>query len=282
MTMRTRLSIFAWLLVCACLFASARAANLSKNDIVDRVGFDQRMNATLPLDAHFRDESGRDVRVGDYFDATPVVLVFAYYGCSTLCPTVIGDLAQKLEQSGLAPSNRYRVVVVSIDASDTPAIASSKKAAYLASASRPQADAVAKAWRLLTGNQTAIDALTQAAGFRAVRDSASDRSGLQFAHPAGIVVLTPRGAISRYFFGFDYTPSQLRAAIDDASAQRIASPIERLLMLCFHFDPVAGKNSAVVMQALRGMALAMLLAFVALLAYRRVRIERDRASADVE
>lgn len=272
MRIATQISMLAcgWLLAAGC--ASADPSSIA---IADRVGFDQHLNAALPLDAHFRDESGRDVRLREYFDAAPVVLVFAYYGCTSLCPTVIGDLAEKLARSGMTPGSQYRVIVASIDASDTPAIASAKKAGYFGSASRPQSE---RAWHLLTGEEADISALTQAAGFRAVYDAASDQSTHQFAHPAGIVVLTPQGTISRYFFGFDYTPSQLRSALDEAALRHIASPVERLLLLCFHFDPSTGKYSAIVMQALRGMALMMLAAFAALLVYRRVRAGGTRHS----
>ncbi|MGI9024240.1 MAG: SCO family protein [Burkholderiaceae bacterium] len=242
------------------------------------MGFDQHLNATIPLDAYFRDESGRDVQLGDYFDTAPVVLVFAYYGCSTLCPTVISDLAEKLDRSGLTPGGQYQVIVASIDAGDTPAIASSKKAGYLGSPPSPRTE---KAWHLLTGTQASISALTQAAGFRALYDADAH----QFAHPAGIVVLTPQGTIARYFFGFDYTPLQLRSALDEAAARHIASPVERLLLLCFHFDPSIGKHSATIMQALRGVTIAALLialtALIGLPAWRRMRTRRERRSLPV-
>lgn len=255
--------------------AACAAANISTADIAERVGFDQHLNGTIPRDLRFRDETGAQVRLGDYFGAAPVVLVFAYYGCSTLCPTVVGNLVATLARSGLAPGSRYQVIVASIDPGDSPAAASLKKAAYLGAASRPQ---IGKAWHLLTGSQASIAALTQAAGFRYAYDAGTH----QYAHPAGIVVLTPRGTIARYFFGFDFTPAELGTALDAAAAQRIASPVQRLLLLCFHFDPSTGKYSATVLQALRWMALAMLLALAAVLVAARWRRRAGDASSAVK
>ncbi|MGH8713193.1 MAG: SCO family protein [Casimicrobiaceae bacterium] len=246
------------------------AANLAAADIAGRVGFDQHLNAPIPPDLRFRDETGTPVRLGAYFGTSPLVLVFAYYGCSTLCPTVLGHLAATLDRGGPAPGAGYQVIVASIDPGDSPAVASARKAVYLPTASRPQ---TGKAWHLLTGSQASIAALARVAGFRYAYDAATH----QYAHPAGIVVLTPRGTIARYFFGFDFTPAELRTALDAAAAQRIASPVQRLLLLCFHFDP-AGKYSATVMQALRWMALATLLALAAMLAAARWRRRAAGAS----
>ncbi|MGH8314234.1 MAG: SCO family protein [Steroidobacterales bacterium] len=239
------------------------AVNRTGASIAEGVGFDQHLNDTIPRELRFRDETGATVRLDKYFDASPVVLVFAYYGCSSLCPTVLGNLAATLDRGGLAPGVGYQVIVASIDPGDSPAAASLKKASFLRTASRPH---TANAWHLLSGSPASIAALTQASGFRYVYDAASH----QYAHPAGIVVLTPRGTIAQYFFGFDFTPDALRRALDEAAAQRIATPVQRLLLLCFHFD-LAGKYSATVLRALRWMALAMLLTLAAVLGVMRWR-----------
>ena len=236
----------------------AALAHQSADDLARRVGFDQHLGRMVPRELVFRDEQGRDVRLGDYFGSVPVVLAFAYYGCSTLCPTVIGNLADSLRRSGLEPGAQYRVVVVSIDPGDSPALAERSKQAFLQYAS-----AGAGAWHLLTGSDAGIAAITAAAGFRYTYDDATH----QYAHPAGIVLLTPDGRVARYFFGFDFTSAALRSGIEQASEKNIAAPAERLLLLCFHFDP-AGKYSAAILQALRLIAMVMLAAALAWAALR--------------
>ncbi|HLX30950.1 MAG TPA: SCO family protein [Casimicrobiaceae bacterium] len=202
------------------------------------VGFMQRMGNALPAALAFRDESGRSVRLGDYYGDVPIVLVFAWFGCRTLCSTVIGNLAQSVAKTDVAP-DRYRVIVASIDPRDAPADAVRMKR-------RAVVEEDATAWHFLTGREDAIDALADAVGFRYVYDADTH----QYAHPAGFVILTPDGRVSRYFFGFDFAPSQLRDALRDAGNDAIASPVDRLLLLCFHFAPT-GRYSADVLQALR-------------------------------
>jgi protein SCO1/2 len=252
-----------WLAGAACALAHATAVDLG-----DRVGFTQRLNETVPGTLRFRDATGREVALSDYYGAAPAVLVFAWYGCTTLCPTVVGNLVHALDEGGLSPG-RYQVIVASIDPRDSPAAAMHMKRIYLAGATRPGA---AGAWHLLTGSDSAISALTQAAGFRYAYDPDSH----QYAHPAGIVLLTPQGTISRYFFGFDFTPAQLRDAIDAAAAARIASPVDRLLLLCFHFAP-SGRYSRIVLQVLRWTSGALVLAGLILLVAMRWRTTRARA-----
>ena len=239
--------------LCTLAFATGALAHLTPADASQRAGFEQRLSAQLPAALAFRDEADRNVRLGDYFGATPIVLVFAWYGCTTLCPTVVGNVAAALGRSGLAHGS-YRVLVASIDARDAPADARRMKRRYLA-----QANVDAGAWHLLTGSAADIAALTHAAGFRYAYDDATH----QYAHPAGIVLLTPQGSIARYFFGFDFTPAALHDAVDAAAADEIGSPVERLLLVCFHFAP-AGPYSALVMQALRIGSVALLVAGLAL------------------
>ncbi|HJU24562.1 MAG TPA: SCO family protein [Casimicrobiaceae bacterium] len=213
-------------------FAYARPETLAA-----QAGFTQRMGNVLPGALAFRDESGRAVRIADYYGDAPIVLVFAWFGCRTLCPTVIGNLAQSVAKAGIAPG-RYGVIVASIDPRDAPADAARMK--------RNPVVRDARAWHFLTGREDAIDALANAAGFRYAYDADTH----QYAHPAGFVILTPDGRVSRYFFGFDFAPSELRDALRDAGNDAIASPVDRLLLLCFHFAPT-GRYSADVLQALR-------------------------------
>lgn len=249
-----------FLLAQACCASLRCEAATPAHDIAERSGFAQRPGAQLPLALMFRDENARAVRLGEYFGSAPVLLVFTYFGCSNLCPTLIGNLAGLLARSAL-PRAAYRVLVVSIDPRDTPALAALKKARYLAGA-RAQ---MAPDWALLTGSAVGIAALTEAVGLR----YAFDQDSGQYAHPAGAVVLTAQAQVSGYLLGFEATPGTLRAALDAAAAQRPVAPAPRLL-LCFHFAP-SGKYSATVLTGLRWMALFSLLALAAVLLRARVR-----------
>jgi protein SCO1 len=232
-----------WLCCQACAAAGA-------NEFMHSAGFDQHLDGVVPASLEFRDENNRQVRLADYSGAAPLLLVFSYYRCSTLCPTVIANLAAKLRGTGLEGGSRYQVAVVSIDPSDSPALAATRRAAYAGAGVIP---ADTRAWHLLTGSENNIAALADSAGFR----YAYDAETRQYAHPAGFILLTPQRRISRYFFGFDFSPEDLRRAMDEASAQHIASPVQRLLLLCFHFDPATGKYSGTVLQALHWIALLM-------------------------
>jgi protein SCO1 len=258
------------LLLCWWLVAGGAIANVTAANLAHQAGFEQRLNGSVPSKLAFRDETGRTVRLSDYYGVSPLVLVFAWYGCTTLCPTVVGNLVQALDRSGLATDD-YQVVVASIDPRDSASSAMHMKGIYLAGASH---HADSRRWHLLTGTRDAISGLTQAAGFRYAYDAATH----QYAHPAGIVLLTPRGTIARYFFGFDFTPAQLRDGLHDAAAARIASPIDRLLLLCFHFAP-AGKYSLAVMHALRWISIVLLAAGLALLIAMRRRFANAGSAA---
>ena len=255
-----------FLVAAACWLAIAcgAPAHATADDLVQRVGFDQHLNRAVPLGLAFRDDDNGAVRLADYFGSVPVVLAFSYYGCSNLCPTVIGNLGDALRRTGLKSGTQYRVVVLSIDPGDSPLLAAHSKAVYL----QHESGETARAWHLLTGGDDSIAALTGAAGFRYAYDAATH----QYAHPAGVLLLTPGGRIARYFLGFDFTPAQLRQAVEDASEERIASPAARLLLLCFHFDP-AGKYSATILQALRWIAATML---AAALVWIATRLRRGR------
>ncbi len=233
-----------------------------------RVRFDQHLNAAVPGQMRFQDESGREVRLQDFLGIAPVGLVFSYYRCTNLCPTVIRNLADRLAQGSAGPGRDLRVVVVSIDPSDSPASAAQAKLKDLDRVPLGERDA---RWHFLTAKAADVGELARTVGFRYAYDSTSH----QYAHPAGFALLTPDGRISRYFFGFDYSAEQLADAIGQASARRIASPIDRLLLVCFHYDPLTGRYSATILTALRGMAVAMLIAAVPigwLLRRRAVRL----------
>jgi protein SCO1/2 len=208
------------------------------------IGFDQNIGQTIPLDVPFKDEAGRTVRIGDYFGKRPVVLLFAYYDCPMLCTQVINGLASALGVLSLDPGHDFEIVTVSFDPRDTPAAATAKKATYI---ERYHKAGAAEAWHFLTGEQTSITRLTKAAGFRYVWDKETN----QFAHPTGVIVVTPDGRLARYLFGIEYGPRDLRFAIVEASAGRVGNAVDSLLLYCYHYDPMTGRYGFVVMRALR-------------------------------
>ena len=187
------------------------------------IGFDQNLDQFVPLDTTFRDEAGATVRLGDYFGKRPVVLVFAYFDCPMLCTQVINGLASALDVLSLKPGKDFEIVTVSFNPKDTPATASAKKANYIARYKQPGA---AAAWHFLTGDQPSIDRLTEAAGYRYVWDKDTQ----QFAHPTGVIVLTPDGRLARYLFGIEYGPRDLRFALVEASAGKVGTPVDSLLL----------------------------------------------------
>ncbi len=230
------------------LFAQQRA-----KDLLRHVGIEQRLNEPVPLDLVFRDETGRDVRLGDYFGKRPVILVLAYYKCPMLCNQVLNGLLGSLQKLAFDAGSQFEVVTVSFDPRETAPLAAAKKATYVEQYGRPGAGA---GWHFLTGEEAAIRRLAIAVGFRYVYDPKLD----QFAHASGIMVLTPSGKLARYFYGIDYKPRDLRLGLVEASANQIGSPADRLLLLCYHYDPTTGEYSAAVMGSLRVAGLLTLLA----------------------
>ena len=208
------------------------------------VGFDQNLDQMLPLGVEFKDEQGRTVRIGDYFGKRPVVLAFVYYGCPMLCLQSLSSLAATLGVLSENPGDDFEVVNVSIDPRETPTLALEKKAHYVERSGKPS---IARGWHFLTGTEADIKQLTRAAGFRYVWDESLQ----QFAHPAGIVIATPHGKVSRYLFGIDYGPRDLRLALLDASRERISSPLKKALLYCYHYDATTGRYSLAIMRVVR-------------------------------
>jgi len=213
--------------------------------ILREVGIDQRLGESIPLDARFRDENGRDVRLVDYFGAgKPVILSLVYYECPMLCTQVLNGLASALDVVTLDAGKEFTVLTVSFDPRETHALAAAKKKSYLERYRRPGAEA---GWHFLTGDSASIAALTSAAGFRYSWDPEIS----QYAHASGITVLTPRGVIARYFFGIEYSPRDLRLALVEASENKIGTPADHLLLYCYRYDPASGKYGAVALNMVR-------------------------------
>jgi protein SCO1/2 len=230
------------------------------------IGFDQNLDQRLPLDTRFADESGKAVRLGDYFGTRPVILLFAYYECPMLCTQVINGLASALSTLSLEPGKDFEIVTVSFDPRDTPATASAKKASYMTRYKRPGAD---RAWHFLTGDAEAIARLTKAAGFR----YAWDEQTQQFAHPTGVIVATADGRPARYLFGIDYGPRDLRLALVEASAGKVGTPVDAIVLYCYHYNPMTGRYGLVIMRAMR---LAGGATVLALGSFIFIMLRRDR------
>jgi protein SCO1/2 len=224
------------------------------------VGFDQRLDAQVPLDLGFKDEMGQSVQLGDYFGSKPVILVLAYYRCPMLCTQVLNGLVRALLDITFDVGKEFNVVTVSFDARETPALAAAKKKTYLERYGRRGAEA---GWHFLTGEEDSIRRLTQAVGFRYTYDARND----QFAHASGIMILTPRGRISRYFYDITYSPRDVRLGLVEASANQIGSPVDQILLYCFHYDPAEGKYGPVIMNFVRLGGVLTLLALGALLTF---------------
>jgi protein SCO1/2 len=228
--------------------------------ILANVSFEQRINASLPLDTRFRDDDGHSVRLGEYFGTRPVVLAFAYYECPMLCTQVLNGLTSALTVLTETAGRDFDVVVVSFDARETPILAAGKKKAYLDRYGRPGSEG---GWHFLTGDEAAIRAVTDAAGFRYVWDDKTQ----QFAHPSGIVVTTPDGRLARYFFGIEYAPRDVKFALMESSAGRVGNVVDKLMLYCYHYDPSTGSYGFVAMNAVRAggvVTLVLLVGFVVL------------------
>jgi protein SCO1/2 len=214
----------------------------------------------------FKDESGQAVKLGDYFGRKPVVLTFVYYECPMLCTEVLNGLESALRVLNETIGKEFDVVTVSFDPKETPILAAGKKKAYLQRYKRPEAE---QGWHFLTGDQSSIETLTKAAGFNYFWDEASH----QFAHASGIVVVTPTGKVSRYFFGIDYAPRDVKFALIESSNEKIGTLAERLLLYCYHYDPAKGNYGFVAMRAVRIGGAATILALVG---FVFVSIRRDQ------
>ncbi|HVF57864.1 MAG TPA: SCO family protein [Pyrinomonadaceae bacterium] len=214
-------------------------------DVLKSVNIEQRLNEQVPLDLRFRDETGRTVELGEYFkDGKPVVLSLVYYECPMLCNQVLNGLVGTLEALRLDVGKEFHVVTVSFDARETPELAAKKKETYLRRYGRKGADV---GWHFLTGDKASIDRLTQAVGF----GYRWDENSKQFAHASAIMVLTPGGRLSHYFYGIEYAPKEVRLALVEASAGRIGSPVDKLILYCYHYDPVTGRYGPVIMNIMR-------------------------------
>jgi protein SCO1/2 len=250
------------------LFLAAQAsATVAPEDFPKRVGFDQHLDKSLPLEETFTDATGRPVRLGNIFGARPVILVLAYFRCPNLCGIVLNGLLNSVQELKASAGTDYDVIVVSIDPGEPTSRAAAKKASSVLRYGRP---ATSGGWHFLTGGPGAIERLTYAVGFRYFYDEASD----QFAHPSGIVVVTPQGRISQYLLGIEYPPQDLSRALQKASREERGFLVHNLLLLCFHYNPETGKYSLAVTRVLQvagTLTVAALISGILLLHHRYPR-----------
>ncbi len=239
---------------------------------LSRVTIEQRLNSQLPLDAMFADETGQRRALGTYFGTKPVVLALVYYECPMLCTQILNGFGRASRLLKLQAGKDYEVVAISFDARETPAQAAAKKAVYLKSYGKPEN---AAGWHFLTGDLNSIKRVTEAVGFKFVWDVHT----AQFAHASAIYVLTPEARLSRYFFGVEYSPRELRLALVEASNNKIGDLTDQILLYCYHFDPQGAKYTFVAMGLLRvaGAATALALGgFVFIMLRRESRQKGSR------
>jgi len=222
------------------------------------------MDAQIPLDLTFRSAADQPVRIGDYFAARPVILVIGYYNCPNLCDMVRQGLVDSLRTLSFDAGKDFNVVAVSIDPAETPKNSTDAENQFIVSYGRDRSE---KGIDFLTGSQDSIKQLAQAVGF----EYAYDDSIKQFAHPSGIIVLTPQGRISRYFYGIQFAPNDLRLGLVEASANKIGTVVDQVLLRCYHYDPSTGKYNLIILDALQwaGLATVVALAFFIYRLYRR-------------
>jgi protein SCO1/2 len=244
----------------------AAAQPIPPQQLMDQIGVDQKLDQQVPLDLTFRDESGKSVRLGEYFGEKPVVLSLVYYECPMLCGMTLNGMLKTFKVLPFTIGQEYEVVTVSFDSRETPELAARKKGTYVKQYGR---DNAGKGWHFLTGDDESIRRLCDAVGFRFIYDEPTK----QFAHASAIMVLTPNGKLSRYFYGLEYVPKDLRLGLIEAADEKIGSPVDHVLLLCYQYDPKTGKYGFAVMTAVR---VGAVLTIATIGAFMLVMIRRDR------
>jgi protein SCO1 len=243
--------------------------------VLQKVAVSQHLNQQLPLDAAFVDETGKPVKLGDYFGKHPALLSLVYYTCPMLCSEELDGITSSLEMVKLTPGKDFDVVVISIDPSDTPDAAAKSKALYVKRYGRPE---TAAGWHFLTGQRPAIDAVTNAVGFGYVRVPGPDGKLSQFAHASSIEIVTPEGKLAQYYLGVEYSPKDMLLGLIDASGNKIGSPVANILTYCYHYDPNMNKHSLIIARVVQfgGMiTVAGLGGFMFLMFRKDVKLARE-------
>ena len=228
------------------------------------IGFDQRLGEQVPLELTFRDEVGAPVLLRSYFGNKPVIMLLTYYNCTMLCPLLLDGLVRTIRGIAFDVGKQFNVLTVSINPREGPVIASQRKELYIQRYGRRGAE---DGWHFLTGQEASIRRLAQAIGYRYVYDAKKD----EYAHAAGILLLTPEGRVSRYLYGVEFSPRDLRLGLVEAAANTIGSPVDQLLLYCYHYDPLTGKYGLIIMNVIRvaGFATVLMLGSFMLVMFRR-------------
>ena len=215
-----------------------------KPEVLKNVGLDQKLNAQVPLDLTFKDEHGASVTLGQLLQGKPAILTMVYYKCPMLCTEVLNATLNSLKEVPLEIGKDFSVITVSFDPSEKPVLAEAKQIMYSGLYGRRGA---VHGWHFLTGDEEQIQKLSAAVGFRFVYDKESS----QFAHASGIMVMTPEGRLSRYFYGLAYAPRDVRLALVEAGEGKIGSTVDEIMLFCFHYDPVTGKYAVTILNVVR-------------------------------
>ena len=281
----TAVSLLACATVCSLPLAAQvssygdKAMGVNRGDelpkVLKQVGVSQHLNQQLPLDASFVDDTGKTVRIGDYFGSKPAILSMVYFNCPMLCSEELDGLTGSLEMVRLTPGQDFNVIIISIDPSETPELAAKKKAFYLKRYGRPE---TAAGWHFLTGQAPAIDAVTNAVGFGYVRVPGPDGTLSQFAHASSIEVVTAQGKLAQYYLGVEYSPKDILLGLVEASGNKIGSPVANILTYCYHYDPETNKHSLMVARVVQVggmMTMASLGGFMFLMFRKDIKLGRE-------
>lgn len=263
-------------------YAQPPQSGVSSNDVpfaLRNISIEQRLNEQVPLDLNFRDETGRSVRLGDYFGKRPVVVSLVYYNCPKLCNLVLNGLVGGLRTLPYTVGKEFDVVTVSFDPREGASDAVEKKKVVMHDYGRQgEAATVAAGWHFLTGDKSQIDALAQSVGFNYAFDTATN----QYAHASGVMLATPEGKLSHYFYGIEYAPRDLKFGLVEASAGKVGSAVDKLTLYCFHYDPTTGKYGPAIMNIMRVTGILTVLGLAALISIlhrRRRRREQEEQSS---
>ena len=232
--------------------------------VLGEIGVDQKLNAPIPKDLLFKDESGRDVRIGDFFHGKPVILTLVYYECPMLCSMTLNGLVKSLRPLAFTIGDEFEVVTVSFDPNEKPELATAKKDVYVNDYGRASA---ASGWHFLTGTADSIHRLTDAVGYRYKRDEYTK----QWAHVSAILILTPDGRVSQYLYGIEFSGRDLRLSLVQASQNKIGTLVDRVLLYCYHYYPETGRYGLAIMNTVRLASLATVAALVLFIMISRRR-----------
>jgi protein SCO1/2 len=257
----------------ASVFAQVPPPPPTSNDLVKKMTIDQKLNNPVPLDLTFRDETGQQVQLKKYFGQRPAVLALVYYRCPMLCTMTLNSMSASFKPLKLEMGKDFDVITVSFDPRETPELAAAKKRAYVKEYGRAGAE---EGWHFLTGNEQSIKALADSVGFNFFYDPKTD----QFGHASAIMLLTPDGRISRYFYGLEYSPNDVRLGLIEAGGGKVGTKTDQLLLLCYQYDPTTGRYGLAIMRAVR---IGGVLTFLALgsFIYFSIRRERQKSATQI-